>query len=62
MTLEELKVLCDEYDAEYGEYPENILEGVAVYEFIKKKLTSDNTAKVEICHYCKGTSKLSPVA
>ena len=33
LDLVELKKLCDEYDAEYGMYPESDYEGNSIYEF-----------------------------
>lgn len=31
-----LKVLCDAYDKEYGEFPKNMYEGRALYKFYQK--------------------------
>ena len=38
LNIEELFELCEEYDATYGDYPESIYEGKAVFEFIMEKL------------------------
>lgn len=32
----ELKLLCDEYDKECGDYPEHEYEGAALFEYYKK--------------------------
>jgi hypothetical protein len=32
----ELKLLCDEYDKECGDYPEHEYEGAAFFEYYKK--------------------------
>jgi hypothetical protein len=38
ITLERLKELCDLYDMKYGEYPESLREGKAVYEWVEERL------------------------
>lgn len=38
ITIEQLKVFCDEYDKLRGKYPESYFEGEAVFEFICKRL------------------------
>ena len=42
MTLEELRELALEYDAECGEYPEHIYEGFAFIEWLELRLTGKN--------------------
>jgi hypothetical protein len=33
LDLVELKILCDEYDDENGDYPESVREGESLYKF-----------------------------
>jgi len=42
MTLEELRELALEYDAECGESPEHIYEGFAFIEWLELRLTGKN--------------------
>jgi hypothetical protein len=43
--LEQLKEICDKYDASNGNYPWSRLEGDAVYTFAKKQLTKQETTR-----------------
>lgn len=39
---EKLRKLCEEYDTEYGDYPESEYQGRALYEFYLEKHPSNN--------------------
>jgi len=45
ISLEELEILCNDYDSNHGEYPESIYEGDAVFQFIKEVLNSKKKDK-----------------
>lgn len=38
ITIEELTILCHQYDLDIGDYPEHEYEGRAVLRYILKKL------------------------
>lgn len=38
LTIEELKILCQNFDKEYGMWPEDKYQGKSVYEFILSSL------------------------
>lgn len=43
--LDQLKEICDHYDASNGHYPWSRLEGDAVYTFAKRQLTKQETIR-----------------
>ena len=45
LDLAELKKICDEYDGEYGMYPESDYEGNAIYEFAVERAAKAVEAK-----------------
>jgi hypothetical protein len=61
-TIEEIKELCSKYDKENGEYPENVLEGEAVWEYLLDSLTPKEEEKPKKIVFggARGGGKLCP--